>query len=142
MITLTILLHVQNYFEEAFTTSHILSEKSNLPKSFDHQDLSSLDRPLCDNEIQKALFSFKPYKASGPDGFHHFFYQNYWKTVGPSVITYCQEIFASHHIPLENNSTFICLISKISNANNLKFFRSISLCNIIYKVITKSLLID
>lgn len=42
--------------------------------------------------------------------------------------------------PLDDvNGTLITLILKVSNANNVTNFRPISLCNIIYKIVTKSL---
>lgn len=47
------------------------------------------------------------------------------------------DIFETQEIPHDLNKTYLCLIPKISNANNINFFRLIGLCNTIYKVITK-----
>lgn len=38
---------------------------------------------------------------------------------------------------METNNTYIGLIPKSDNANNLKNFRLIGLCNTIYKIVTK-----
>ena len=32
---------------------------------------------MTDHDIQQAIFSFKPYKASGPNGFHPIFFQKF-----------------------------------------------------------------
>lgn len=35
------------------------------------------------------------------------------------------------------NKTYVCLIPKFNNSNKIQNFRSISLCNTLYKIITK-----
>ena len=48
-------------------------------------------------------------------------------------------IFGSNHLLKEQNKTFIALIPKQLGASSVHQFRSISLCNIIYKIISKIL---
>lgn len=135
-----ILNHTYQYFLNAFTTSHQNTNWLNIfqdPTSFNKVDLTLLDKPLLPFEVTNVVFSFKPFKAPGPDEIHLFFYQKIWKIVGPSVINYCPQVFHTNTLPMGINNTYICLIPKIHNANNLKFFRPIGLCNTIYKVITK-----
>lgn len=70
-----IINHTKNYFEKAFTTSYTSSNWRHIkedPRCFINLDLSSLDDPVTTSEITKACFSFKPYKAPGPDGLHPF----------------------------------------------------------------------
>lgn len=72
--------HVLNYFTNIFTTSQVSTnwkEPNNIPLGNTQLDLTSLDAPLLDIEIKKAIFSFKPFKALGPDGLHPFLYQKY-----------------------------------------------------------------
>ena len=45
----------------------------------------------------------------------------------------------NHHLQIEQNHTFIALIPKQLGASSVHQFRSISLCNIIYKIISKIL---
>lgn len=67
------------------------------------------------------------------------FFQKYWEVLKPSVIDLCCQAFDSGSLPEGINDTYLCLIPKFSNANNLKNFRPIGLCNTIYKVITKTI---
>lgn len=75
--------------------------------------------------------------ALGPDGLHPFFFQKYCHIVGKSVRTLCHSVFKNHYIPPDINVTYLCLIPKNPNANFLRNFRPIGLCNTIYKIITK-----
>lgn len=42
-------------------------------------------------------------------------------------------------MPKEVNSSLIVLIPKISNLTSISYFRTISLCNVVYKIISKLL---
>ena len=90
-----------------------------------------------EDEIKAALWALKPFKAPGPDGLHAGFFQNFWHTVGNSVIDEVQKIFADRRVPEALNSTHIALIPKIQGPETLGNYRPISLCNTVYKVVTK-----
>lgn len=79
-----IMSHIYNYFNNIFSTSHSTTDwnivKCNL-SSFHMYDLTTLDKPLSYREITRAIFSFKPFKAPGPNGLYPFFYQKYWHIV-------------------------------------------------------------
>lgn len=47
------------------------------------------------------------------------------------------EVFETGRVEKELNKTLICLILKTNKPSSFKQFRSISLCNVTYKVITK-----
>ena len=79
----------------------------------------------------------KPFKAPGLDGLHVGFFQRYWSIVGETVFREVKEIFANCAMPPHLNETLITLIPKCSGANSVGLFRPISLCNTIYKVVTK-----
>lgn len=139
---LLIMSYVNNYFKDLFTSSHVITSRKNPLKpssNVGQVDLTTLDGPLQEIEIKRAIFSFKPFKAPGPDGLHPFFYQKYWNIIGPSVVKLCKDIFDSQVIPFIISNTYLCLIPKIPNANNIRNFRPISLCNMIYKIVTKIL---
>lgn len=51
----------------------------------------------------------------------------------------CQSWLRDTAFPLEVNDTNVVLISKKENADNMKDLRSITLCNVLYKILTKFL---
>lgn len=76
---LDIINNTLDHFSKLFCTSHTLTDMTHLLHSttnFHTIDLSALDRPLIDEEIYSAIFSFKPFKSPGPDGLHPFFTKN------------------------------------------------------------------
>ena len=75
--------------------------------------------------------------APSPDGMSHIFYKTFWNIVGEDVIVVVLNALNTGIIPESINATFICLIPKIKNPKKVSDFRSISLCNVIYKLIAK-----
>jgi hypothetical protein len=81
----------------------------------------------------------KPYKAPDPDGFHCIFFKQYWHIVGDDIFKMVQSAFQTCYFDPEISNTLIALIPKIDPPTTYKDFRPISLCNIVYKIITKVL---
>ena len=79
-------------------------------------------------EMVLALKKMEPLKAPGPDGLPPLFFQHY-----------CQVLscLSTGIIPPSINRTFITLIPKVKSPSKVSEFRLISLCNIIYKLISK-----
>jgi hypothetical protein len=98
-----------------------------------------LCKEFSDEEISDALFQMGPLKAPGPDGFPAWFFQRHWDFLRDDVIHAVREFFATGIMPPGINDTTIVLIPKLNNQEELKDFRPISLCNVIYKVISKCL---
>lgn len=57
--------------------------------------------------------------------------------MGKDVTEAIQYFFNSGRLLRETNSTFISLIPKMVEATKFSEFRPISLCNLLYKIITK-----
>ncbi|XP_050242023.1 uncharacterized protein LOC126690976 [Quercus robur] len=99
----------------------------------------SIDVMVSTEEIKEALWFMKPYKAPGPDGLHAGFYQRFWLIVGESVRKEVEKVFTTRKVPEYLNNTHIVLIPKIQGPETIGNYRPISLCNSVYKIITKIL---
>ena len=88
-------------------------------------------------DIKTALWSFKPFKAPGPDGLYAGFYQKFWPVVEVVVCKVVLKAFHSGSMPAYLNQTLLVMISKCQGPESIGNYRRISLCNTIYKLITK-----
>ena len=80
-------------------------------------------------------------KAPGHDGFPVAFYKSYWPIVGEDVTAAITSFFIDRSMPKGVNSLLIILIQKVPNPSSFNNYRPISLCNVIYKIISKLLVI-
>lgn len=80
-----------------------------------------------------------PLKALGLDGMPPIFYQHYWSPISDDVSCAMLSCLNSGTIPASINHTYITLIPKIKSPEKVIEFRPISLCNILYKLISKLL---
>jgi hypothetical protein len=103
------------------------------------EDNVSLVAPVTKEEVRVALFQMHPDKSPGPDGFNPAFYQNFWELCGDEVFVAVKEWLVRGYFPTSLNETNICLIPKCNNPSSMKDFRPISLCNVLYKVVSKLL---
>jgi hypothetical protein len=98
---------------------------------------NSLCRDFSEKEICDAMFQMGPLKAPGPDGFPARFYQKHWGVVKEEVVVAIRRFFHDGVMPEGINDTAFVLIPKVNEPDDLKDFRPISLCNVIYKLISK-----
>jgi ribonuclease HI len=133
---------VQNYFENLFTSEvgepdpSVLADVNRAVT----QDMNmGLMAPFTAEEVKKALFQIGDYKAPGPDGMHAVFFKRFWGLVGDDLVKEVLAAVNSAHIPDGWNDTTIVLIPKINDPTLVSQFRPISLCNVVYKVISKML---
>ena len=91
------------------------------------------------DELVRAIKQMHPTKSPGPDGMSPIFYQKYWDLVGTNVINCVLNVLNNGILPSGLNETFIYLISKVKNPQKITEFRLISLCNVLYKIISKVL---
>ena len=99
----------------------------------------SLTREFTRQEVEIALKDMAPLKALGPDGMPPIFFQSFWRLIGDDVSKAVLDFLNSCHIPKEFNFTYVTLIPKMKNPKKISEFRPISLCNVIYKLISKVL---
>ena len=90
-------------------------------------------------EVKVALFQMGPTKALGPDGINALFYQKFWHVVGDTVVPAMLDFLNNGNMLPKINHTNIVLIPQNRNPVKISDFRPISLCNVIYKIISKVL---
>ena len=103
----------------------------------DMQQILSSDVTV--DEIKIAVFQMGPTKALGLDSMNALFYQKFWHIVGDNVVNVVLDCLQSGVIGPDINHTNIVLIPKIKSPEKMFDFRPISLCNVIYKIISKVL---
>jgi hypothetical protein len=94
---------------------------------------------LSEQEISDALFQIGPLKAPGPDGFPARFFQRNWSVIKSDIVRAVQNLFSEGIMAEGVNKTSIVLIPKIHHPEELKDFRPISLCSVVYKIVSKCL---
>ena len=92
---------------------------------------------ISEEELKVALQSFQKDKSPGPDGWTIKLFIDLYDLLGANILKVVEDTHLFCKISACFNSTFIALIPKVDNPKTLHDFRPISLCNCIYKVITK-----
>jgi hypothetical protein len=90
-------------------------------------------------EITTTMQGMSHLKAPGPDGFSACFYQANGAAIHSEVCQAVLHFFNSGRLGDGINTTHIALIPKVQNPVHVSDFRPISLCNVIYKLISKVL---
>lgn len=98
-----------------------------------------LIKQFTEEDITYAVNMMAPLKAPGIDGFPAIFFQRYWHLIGSEISSYSLFVLNGHYEMEAINKTRIVLIPKVDKPKNLSHFRPISLCNVVYKIIAKTL---
>ncbi|GAU34899.1 hypothetical protein TSUD_144300 [Trifolium subterraneum] len=130
-----------NYFDNLFKANATIHEPilSLIAPKVTQEDNERLVAPITREELKEALFQMHPDKAPGPDGFNPAFYQHFWEMCGNDIFEAAKEWLDRGFFPSSLNDTNICLIPKCENPVSMKDMRPISLCNVLYKMVSKLL---
>jgi len=91
------------------------------------------------NEIHDIIRNMRSNAAPGPDGLNAVFYKSAWNWANDDIYKVVKDFYTHAHLPADLNQTFIALIPKNNNPIIPQDYRPIGLCNVIYKIIAKSL---
>lgn len=103
------------------------------------EERMALLSPVTKEEVYNALMSMKSFKAPGPDGFQPIFYKMFWEEIGDDLWHFVRSAFEEGHFDGSITEILLVLIPKGDNPQSFKEFRPISLCNVIFKIISKCL---
>lgn len=98
-----------------------------------------LIKPVSDTEIKRAVKAIKSDSSPGVDGMTGKFFQKFWSITGSQVTQEVRKFFESGTLPTDWNFTELCLLPKVPNPNLMKDLRPISLCSVVYKIVSKVL---
>jgi hypothetical protein len=133
---------VTNYFLELFT-SHAGNRMDELLNQVDPRVTSPMNQILCEDfkkeEVEVALNSIGDLKAPGPNGMPSIFYKRFWDTIGDKVTQEVLNVLNGGPMPENWNETCVVLIPKVKEPDSMKDLRPISLCNVVYKLVSKVL---
>ena len=133
---------VMSYFKNLFSTSYstrISEVLDTIPTRVTEEMNQLLIQEFTRKEVKAALKQMHPTKAPGLNGMSAIFFQKYWSIVGNDVICMVLNVLNSNMSMVEINRTKITLVSKIKNLTKMTDFRPISLCNVVYILISKVL---
>ena len=129
-----------SYFETLFTTSHpsrILEVTDTIPTRVTDEMNQRLISTFTRDGVEAALKQMHPTKAPGPDSMSAIFFQKYWDVVGNDIMHMVLNVLNSNMSIADINRTNFTLIPKINSPSRLSNFRPISLCNVVYKLVSK-----
>ncbi|KAA3462361.1 reverse transcriptase [Gossypium australe] len=132
----------KSYFENLFATEGVIDPNrvlEGIDRCITQEINDELQSPFTEDEVYAALKGMGPIKAPGSDGFPALFFQKFWHIVGKEVLEYCLGILNDGKGIESANMTDIVLIPKVSQPTALVNFRPISLCSVIYKLVTKTI---
>jgi len=102
-------------------------------------DLSSLEVPFSNQEIDEVVKNLPLDKSPGPDGFNNEFLKKCWFLIKHDFYKLCSAFFSEEVCLQSINASFITLIPKVDGPTIISEYRPISLLNSSVKIITKLL---
>ncbi|GLJ42728.1 hypothetical protein SUGI_0885880 [Cryptomeria japonica] len=102
------------------------------------EDNEMLMCPFSLQEVKKSTFSLHPNKAPGPDDFTIEVFQKCWDFMGEDIWKVVEDFKKKRRFVREINNTIIVLIPKKLNYETMADFHLISLCNSLFKIISKA----
>ncbi|KAL0430336.1 UNVERIFIED_CONTAM: putative mitochondrial protein [Sesamum radiatum] len=136
--------HIESYFREVFRSRNPSEDELErgteaISERVTEQMRQEILKPYTADEVTTALSQMAPLKSPGPDGMLPFFFQTYWHIVKNDVVSNTLLLLNNLILPSDLNHTNIVLIPKCKNPETLSYFHPISLCNVAYKIASKTI---
>ena len=102
-------------------------------------DADSLEVRFSEEKVSTTIVGLNGEKAPGPDGFPIAFWSFCWEFVKDEVMEFFKEFYERKKFVKSLNATFLVLIPKKGNIEDVKDYRPISLLGSLYKILAKVL---
>lgn len=129
-----------DFYKDLYSKDTTVRHLAHWPKEFpalSEATLSHLQRDPSSEEIKSAVFDMGAFKAPGPDGLSAHFFQSQWDVVCGLVCDLINRLWRNPREIEHINHTTTSLIPKVDQPSKMAEFRPISLCNVIYKILSK-----
>ncbi|XP_058765902.1 uncharacterized protein LOC131639420 [Vicia villosa] len=115
---------IKNHFVSIFTEEKM--QRPNLDnlefKSLSDEDRLGLEEEFTREEIMEVVFECDGDRSPGPDGFNLAFIKKCWNIVGDDITEFILEFHSYAKLPKAVISSFIDLIPKVDNPQELVIF--------------------
>jgi hypothetical protein len=133
--------HFKHFYKarERNNINDVVRVSSLYPKMVNEEEAELLYQPVSLEELKLVLEKFKKERSLGPDGWTSEFFLFFFDLVGSDLLEMVEDSRKKGHLSGGINATFLALIPKANKPVSFDDYRPISLCNLIYKVISKIL---
>lgn len=101
------------------------------------EDCRLLEADVTEEEIRKVLFAMPNNKSPGPDDYPCEIFKTAWSVISHDFVVAIQSVFRFGFLPKGVNSTILALVPKRVDSMEMKDYRPIACCNVLYKVVSK-----
>eukprot|EP00253_Pinus_taeda_P006109 PITA_06109 len=119
------------------TIAEVFRTVQSFPRFVEEDEAEDLTILVTKEEIEATMKLMGKDKSPGPDGWTIELFLHFYEQIGAEITEVVEESRQKGVIYRPFNSTFIALIPKKDDPESFEDFRPISLCNCIYKIISK-----
>lgn len=136
---------VVHYFQKAYDKNdNILAEDliwgiEPYPTMYEDEQNDDFYKEVTNKKLLNVLKSFKSDKSLGPDGWTIELFTHFFEILKKDLLSMVEESRSMGYIHRHITSTYITLIPNKINEKGFLKFRAISLWNIIYQIISKTI---
>lgn len=126
-----------NFYENLLQFTYLTQVEGIYPFIQIHDsDKLRLLQPVTERDIWATINRMGNNKSPSLDGLTAKFYQTHWHEVGPIVCNLVCDFFSTGHMRHHIHHALLIFIPKRRNPTQVAPYRPISLCNMIYKIIS------
>ena len=141
-IQIELQLFYRNLFKSNCTKSYDDSKKflDEIKTVLTSERANICERDLVEGELFKSLSSMQDFKSPGNDGLTKEFYKCFWNVIKDPLMNSIKEARKKKRLSITQRQAVIRLIEKKDRGKRyIKNWRSISLLNVDYKIMSKAL---